>query len=163
MKSRELRSVTPSSRTTDHDMVIASFWLTRDEIEKLKRWVSKEMVAVHCSTFVVACAYVWTCQVRARGWPRNHVAWFGFPVNARGRLRPPVPEGYFGNCLGICLSNAEVGELVKEDGIRAAAEVLGRAIDGLGDGVLRDVDAWVEMGKVFKDKRPLSVSRSPGF
>ncbi|KAJ0962594.1 hypothetical protein J5N97_027716 [Dioscorea zingiberensis] len=169
MKSRELHSVTPSIHTTDHDlaktdMVIASFWLTRDQIEKLKRWISEEKkVGVHCSTFVVACAYVWTCQVRARGSPTNQVAWLGFPVNARGRLRPPVPEGYFGNCLGVCLSNVEVGELVKEDGLRVAAEVLGREVDGLGDGVLGDVDAWVEMGKVFKDERPLSVSGSPGF
>ncbi|KAJ0963598.1 hypothetical protein J5N97_028720 [Dioscorea zingiberensis] len=61
MKIRELRSVTPSSATTDHDaakadMVIASFWLTRDQIEKLKRWISEEKVAFHCSTFVVAFA-----------------------------------------------------------------------------------------------------------
>ncbi|KAJ0970049.1 hypothetical protein J5N97_022926 [Dioscorea zingiberensis] len=61
-------------------------------------------------------------------------------------------------------SNAEVGELVKEDGLRAAAEILGRVIDGLGDGVLRDVvDAWVEMGKIVKDERPLLVLGSPGF
>ncbi|KAJ0963596.1 hypothetical protein J5N97_028718 [Dioscorea zingiberensis] len=164
MKMRELRSVT----TTDHDlaktdMVIASFWLTRDQVEKLKRWISEEKVAFHCSTFVVACAYVWTCLVRARGSSINQVAWMGCPVNARGRLRPPVPEGYFGNCLGSCLANAEVGELVKEDGLRAAAEVLGRAIDGLGDGVLRDAHVWPEMGKIFMDRRPLTVAGSPGF
>ncbi|KAJ0970138.1 hypothetical protein J5N97_023015 [Dioscorea zingiberensis] len=76
-----------------------------------------------------ACAYVWTCQVWARGLPSNQVAWLGFLVNAK-----------------------RVGE------------ILGRVIDGLGDGVLRDVvDAWVEMGKIVKYERPLLVLGSPGF
>lgn len=172
MKFRELISnssiANSSNKSTNNeakqdDLVIGSFWLSKDEIEKLKQWVSEEKEAVHCSTFVVACAYVWTCQVRARGWETNRIAWFGFPVNLRGRLRPPVPEEYFGNCLGICVTSAEVGELVKEDGVSVAAEFIRRAIDELRDDALRYVSTWPEIGRTVGDKQPLSVAGSPGF
>ncbi|KAH7691944.1 Transferase protein [Dioscorea alata] len=172
MKFRELisnRSIANNSNKSinneakQDDVVIGSFWLSKDEIEKLKQWISKEKATVHCSTFVVACAYVWTCQVRARGWELNRTAWFGFPVNLRGRLLPPVPEEYFGNCLGICLVSAEVGEVVKEDGVRVAAAFIRRAIDELRDDSLRYVSTWPEIGRTVWDKQPLSVAGSPGF
>lgn len=170
MKIRELISNTLTTATsTDNeakqdDVVIGSFWLSKDEIEKLKQWISKEKhVAVHCSTFVVACAYVWSCQVRAREWEANRTAWFGFPVNLRGRLRPPVPEEYFGNCLGICAVSAEVGELVKEDGVRVAADYVGRAIDELRHDALRYASTWPEIARSVGDKQPLTVAGSPAF
>ncbi|KAH7691945.1 Transferase protein [Dioscorea alata] len=172
MKFRELISNSPIANNSNKsinneakqdDVVIGSFWLSKDEIEKLKQWISKENAAVtYCSTFVVACAYVWTCLVRARGWEISRTAWLSFAVNLRGRLQPPVPKEYFGNCLGVSVVTVEVGELVKDDGVSVAAGFIRRAIDELRDDALRYASR-PEIGRTLGDMQPLTVAGSPAF
>jgi hypothetical protein len=46
-------------------LVLASFQLTRDRIDKLKeRVVATSGGRVHCSAFTVACAFAWACLAR---------------------------------------------------------------------------------------------------
>ncbi|KAJ6845028.1 anthocyanin 5-aromatic acyltransferase [Iris pallida] len=119
------------------DLVRATFTLRPDHIEGLKALVvgRKEPSTFNCSTFVVTCAYMWTCIVKSRGYRADTKAYIGFLVDWRRRLRPPVPDEYFGNCVGFCLEEAKVGDLVQECGVVVAAETIGRAIQGLKEGV----------------------------
>ncbi|KAM0945068.1 putative anthocyanin 6''-O-malonyltransferase [Dioscorea sansibarensis] len=142
----------------DMDLVSATFTLRRDQLEKLKK-----MMGSKSSTFVVACAHAWTCLVRSRRWTEERTAYAGFAVDCRQRLEPPLPEGYFGNCVGAAFAEGNAGEIAGEGGVRVAGEVLRKAVEGLGGGVLRGAEKWPEKVIEMLPKRPLSVAGSPKF
>ncbi|KAH7691946.1 Transferase protein [Dioscorea alata] len=142
----------------DMDLVSATFTLRKDQLEKLKK-----MMGPKSSTFVVACAHAWTCLMRSRRQPEETTAYAGFAVDCRQRLEPPLPEGYFGNCVGAAFAEANTGEMTGEEGVRVAGKVLKKAVEELGGGVLRGADKWPEKVIEMLPKRPLSVAGSPKF
>ncbi|KAJ0966619.1 hypothetical protein J5N97_023536 [Dioscorea zingiberensis] len=159
-----------SNFESPNDVVFFStFTLKKDHIEKLKSMVMAkyekgDRVPFHCSTFVVGCGYVWACLVRSRGWPEERTAYMGFAVDARARLTPEIPAGYFGNCLSFCLAELKVGDIVDEDGVVKAIEALGKAIDGMReDGVLKGAEELPKLFVKLADERPLSIAGSPRF
>lgn len=84
------------------------------------------------STFALTCGYVWVCLVRARGDRGDETICFSFSADCRNRLEPPVPETYFGNCIASAFAEAKGRDLAGEEGLAAAAEAIGRAVEGLG-------------------------------
>ncbi|KAJ0966617.1 hypothetical protein J5N97_023534 [Dioscorea zingiberensis] len=153
----------------DVDKVFSTFSLRPEHVEKLKNRVKdkyKEFEAMpfHCSTFVIAFAYVWTCLMRSREWQRDRTSHMAFAADYRSRLLPPLPPEYFGNCVGGCFGAMKVAELLNDDGFEKAAEVVGRAIDELKDGyVLEGAEEWPELIKKLCLEDPLSVAGSPRF
>ncbi|KAJ6792437.1 putative coumaroyl-CoA:anthocyanidin 3-O-glucoside-6''-O-coumaroyltransferase 2 [Iris pallida] len=147
------------------NLVHATFTLAPDRIEGLKTLVRSKAKSFNCSTFVVSCAYLWTCIVKARGYQADKTAHFSFAVDWRKRLQPPTPDTYFGNCLGGCFAEAMVGDLVQEDGIIAAAEAIGRAIEVLKGGVSKCFSGFVSrvFALLVAECPPLSVAGSPKF
>lgn len=147
------------------DTVIASFTLRKDQIQRLKELVSIS----RCSTIVVTYAYIWSCLAKSQA---NHkgaaavsdrVANLLFAVDCKARLRPPLPETYFGNCLGPCFVVAKASELVGEEGVVAAARAIADAIKGFVEDPLRGVETWMERTQSFTKQHPLSVAGSPKF
>ncbi|KAJ6850952.1 putative coumaroyl-CoA:anthocyanidin 3-O-glucoside-6''-O-coumaroyltransferase 2 [Iris pallida] len=147
------------------NFVHATFTLGPDRIEGLKTLVRSKAKSFNCSTFVVACAYLWTCIVKARGYQADIKAHFTFAVDWRKRLQPPTPDTYFGNCLGGCFAEAMVGDLVQENGVIAAAEAIGRAIEGLKGGVSKCLSGFFPraLSLLVAECPPLSVAGSPKF
>ncbi|KAJ0966618.1 hypothetical protein J5N97_023535 [Dioscorea zingiberensis] len=149
------------------DVVWATFSLKKEVIKKLKdmimaRYDHGDRTLFHCSTFVAACAYMWTCLIRSRGWPRERTAHLVFAVDARTRLTPAISPAYFGNCLSFCFVEAKVGDVVDgDDGVCVAAEYVGKAIDELKHGVLRGAEGWWEKFNDLAPLRPLSFAGSP--
>ncbi|XP_040376923.1 coumaroyl-CoA:anthocyanidin 3-O-glucoside-6''-O-coumaroyltransferase 2-like [Oryza brachyantha] len=147
-------------------LVMASFTLTRDCIDKLKQRVTASGGGggVHCSAFTVACAYAWTCLVRvdasAAGRERAHLL---FSVECRRRLTPPVPQEYLGNCLRPCFVEVDMGGLLGADGVVTAAVGIGASIRGLDDGVLDGADGWFHKILSMMSHRPMSVGGSPRY
>ncbi|KAM0942007.1 putative transferase [Dioscorea sansibarensis] len=139
-----------SSATVNNDVIFSTFSLKAEHLDKLKKFVldknEEYHESFHCSTFVLACAYVWTCLVKSTRWPIGKIAHMCFAADARGRLRPALPPGYFGNCLGGCILQMKVAELVNYDGVRKAAEAIGSSIYKLNSGgVLREAEHWPEL------------------
>nr|UIP35223.1 hydroxycinnamoyltransferase 4 [Leucojum aestivum] len=64
------------------------------------------------STFDVVTAHVWRCVCIARGLAHNQEARLNFPINARGRLRPPLPDSYFGNVVCRLVVVATVDDII---------------------------------------------------
>ncbi|RWW14602.1 hypothetical protein GW17_00021614 [Ensete ventricosum] len=152
--------------------VIASFTLKGDHIRRLKELISAEAEAeategggasLRCSTIMATYAYVWVCLINARAYGSDRTAHFIFAADCRGRLRPPLPAAYFGNCIGACFVEAKAGELLRENGVVAAAKAIGKTIEAFGDDPLRGVERWPERIKSIVPQQPLSVAGSPRF
>ncbi|URE05678.1 anthocyanin 5-aromatic acyltransferase [Musa troglodytarum] len=152
------------------DMVIASFTLKRDHIRRLKELISAKDGAMEgggasfrCSTIMATYAYVWVCLIKARAYGSDRTAHFMFAADCRGRLRPPLPAAYFGNCIGLCFVEAKAGELLRENGVVSAAKAIGKAIEGFGDDPLRGAETWPETVRSIVPQQLLSVAGSPRF
>lgn len=145
-------------------LVLASFHLTRDCIDKLKQRVVAAKGVAHCSAFTVACAFAWACLAlvdgTCSGRDRAHLL---FSVECRRRLSPPVPQEYLGNCLRPCFVDVDTGDLLGADGVVTAAEAIGVAIRGLDDGMLDGADGWFKKIMSVVPQRPMSVGGSPRY
>ncbi|PIA55018.1 hypothetical protein AQUCO_00800032v1 [Aquilegia coerulea] len=125
------------------DNVQATFVIGQSDVKKLKEWISTRLrneegilPQLHLSTFVLACAYVWVCLIKAEWVSNDDVVkvsedqkeQFAFAVDGRSQLNPPVPITYFGNCLGYCLVKSNRKALLQDDGIAIAAELIAKGI-----------------------------------
>ncbi|XP_072987262.1 anthocyanidin 3-O-glucoside 6''-O-acyltransferase-like [Typha latifolia] len=157
-----------SNYAASSDIVLSSFTLTQDHIRSLKKLVmakaEEKKASFHCSTIVVAFAYSWIGFCQARGVKNKKVVHFIFPVDFRKRIKPSLPEVYFGNCVGPSFVELDVAKTFEEeeDGIFIAAEAVGRAIEGLSDG-LQGAERWLEKAKSIASNLPMSAAGSPKF
>lgn len=144
-----------------------TFVLVEKDIHKLKNIVrTKRPTIKHLSAFTITCAYVWTCLEKY--YPPEESESFMLPVDCRGRVNPPIPENYFGNCLTFCLIHANPQELVGvgEDEFSNLVEKFGEILqDKLGnkDEVLADAETWITTVSKIDPKRTRSVAGSPKF
>ncbi|KAF6145371.1 hypothetical protein GIB67_038962 [Kingdonia uniflora] len=114
------------------------------------------------STFVVTCAYVWVCLIKALGesHAREH---FRFAVDCRALFEPALPITYFGNCVLSCFNSATKSDLVGEDGIAGAAEVIRNGIQGMkdDDGLLKRAANYFASIQSAGSERICTVAGSP--
>ncbi|PKU74963.1 phenolic glucoside malonyltransferase 1 [Dendrobium catenatum] len=152
---------------SDPSLVSATFTLCKDHITQLKERVQAKgeeegKPLFHISTFVVTCAYVWRCLVKARAYDGDSQQYFVCVVDWRSRMRPPLPRNYFGNCLGGLMVELSTKELVGKNGNELAAMEIGKSIDGLRG---RDVGEVLTtaFGRLLENERrkSLSVAGSP--
>ncbi|KAJ9159595.1 hypothetical protein P3X46_025095 [Hevea brasiliensis] len=123
------------------DKVRSTFQLTREEINKLKNNVLSQLEnPIHVSTFVVTCAYVLVCMVKARGGDGNRMVWFLFTADSRRRLDPPLPANYFGNCIASPDVVTEARYFMAENGFFNIAKRISGAIEGLKKGLFQGED-----------------------
>ncbi|KAG1354911.1 phenolic glucoside malonyltransferase 1 [Cocos nucifera] len=160
-----LQNDAPSGEIPLTDMVHVTFSLKQDHIQRLKRLVlakaTERETSFHCSTIVVVFAYVWVCLVR--GVASDRKAYLLFPVDCRQRLQPPLPAEYFGNCVGPSLVEAAVEDIIGEEGFVAAAEAIGKAIEGTKDGFVDDAERWLRGLLPVMPELCMTVAGSPKF
>ncbi|KAL3624767.1 hypothetical protein CASFOL_031435 [Castilleja foliolosa] len=141
-----------------------TFILTLDDIQKLKNAVAGK----HVTTFAVTCGLVWSCLVKAETTEvsDDEPEFFGFAADCRGRLTPPLPAAYFGNCLAFVKAESKHGLLKGKDGFLFAAECVSEAIQRTvynEKGILDGAESWpLEFGKLI-GKRLFGVAGSPRF
>ncbi|KAK1388939.1 Anthocyanin 5-aromatic acyltransferase [Heracleum sosnowskyi] len=153
------------------DLVQATFKMNRVQIQGLKNLVTAQYPYV--STFVVACAYVWTCMAKARMVlglkmnDENEVENFIFMMDTRERLDPPIPLNYFGNAALNCRCSLKSIQLVGEkEGFLNAVEEIRRALDekiNNEEGVLKGFETIFDVIKASKGRRKFGVAGSPKF
>ncbi|KAI3465682.1 hypothetical protein Pfo_022345 [Paulownia fortunei] len=148
--------------------VRATFVLTKDEVQKLKHFVLERRPEMHITAFTVTCALVWVCLVKAEAEAvaDDEPEFFGFAADCRGRLNPPLPVAYFGNCLAFVKAESTHGLLKGNDGFLVAAQCVGEAIQKTvynEKGILDGAENWpLEFGKLI-GKRLFGVAGSPRF
>ncbi|KAD3066659.1 hypothetical protein R6Q59_019124 [Mikania micrantha] len=120
------------------DKVRATFVLTRTMINGLKKLVATELPTLaYVSSFTVTCAYIWSCAAQLHD---DEAAAFGFTVDCRSRLDPPIPGAYFGNCVMLCGSVARTSILKEKEGFLTAARLIGENLRKM----LTDKDEFVK-------------------
>ncbi|KAL4572487.1 hypothetical protein LXL04_019266 [Taraxacum kok-saghyz] len=140
--------VGPSSK------VRATFFLTKERINLLKLLVSRKLPKLgYISSFSVACGYVWSCIAKSRvGFHErkgeDELERFVCLANFRNRMDPPLPETYFGNCVGPCVAVAQSMLLSGNEGFLVAVGSIGEAISKTvkkKHGILEDAELWFEL------------------
>ncbi|KAL3508517.1 hypothetical protein ACH5RR_027918 [Cinchona calisaya] len=110
------------------NLVRASFVICEADVVKLKQSVrSKSGVAV-------TCAYIWICRLKAMNDVGEKVdesenVHFILSVDCRTHLDPPIASTYMGNCVAPCIATSRIGDLLRPEGLKIAAELIGDACD----------------------------------
>lgn len=90
------------------EMSLKSFYFGSKEIEALKRQVEGVRF---CTSFDVISACLWQSRIKATNIPADEEVALMFPLNARGRFRPRLPVGYYGNLIASAYAKTRAGEL----------------------------------------------------
>lgn len=124
------------------------------------------------TTHVAVLSLYWTSLVRAKftstggGGAGDGDVYFMIPGDLRRRLRLPVGDGYFGNCVKPCYASAAVGDLRGGDGLVHAAAAFQSAIRGrleCDDPLADDVERWSELERKVPKERIAQASASHRF
>ncbi|KAF9588954.1 hypothetical protein IFM89_017633 [Coptis chinensis] len=159
------------------DKAQGTFVISCSEIEKLRQWVStriqkdnQTIPAFHLSTFILISAYVWICSIKARRTTEDVLSlrkdpneYFCFPIDCRARLDPPLPVTYFGNAVGTLVVNSDMNELIEENGMAIAAELIGKAIMNIDTEIWSTMAEGVSYCHSFPGEQLTYVSSSPKF
>ncbi|XVF07973.1 hypothetical protein REPUB_Repub06bG0185200 [Reevesia pubescens] len=127
------------------NLVRATFEITREDLKKLRERVlfklSDSGKELHLSTFVLTLAYVTTCLVKAGGGNGDRIVGFGFTIDCRPRLNPPVPENYFGNCNTVTFQMVKARDFLDENGFFYAVQKVSGMVKELSEkGVLEGIE-----------------------
>ncbi|GER43149.1 HXXXD-type acyl-transferase family protein [Striga asiatica] len=174
-KSMREIALKPRSFPLPTNRVRATFTLDRANIERLKDLVSAEKPSLgRVSSFVVTVSYVRACLAKSSDeigeeTDDDVVDYLIFAVDLRARMDPPVPDNYFGNCLGFGLAKIEHRQLVGGKGFMILAEAVAKDIKNRLNNkheVLRGAENWISNIRELKGSkstRVVGVSGSPKF
>ncbi|XP_017435729.1 uncharacterized acetyltransferase At3g50280-like [Vigna angularis] len=144
------------------------FHFSAESISKLKAKANSESNTTVISSLQSLSALVWRSITRARSPPSDQKTTFRLAADCRSRIKPPLAEEYFGNCLHVTSAEATTKELL-ENGIGWAAWKLHVAVTDLNDRVVLEfLEGWldspfiIQMGRYFDPYSSLMVS-SPRF
>lgn len=91
-------------------------------------------------------------------------AYFLLSADCRRRLRPPVDEAYFGNCIMGCCARATVGDLCGGgDGLAHAASAIQKAIREDLEDPLGDVEGTLDRRRAIPMERATVMGSSNRF
>ncbi|KAF7813167.1 phenolic glucoside malonyltransferase 1-like [Senna tora] len=143
-------------RGNQSKLIRGTFELSPSSISKLKKSAESKVTkkGVRVSSFVVACAHVLECLVKAEETEENRV-FFIFSADLRSRLDPPIPPTYFGNCIGGAMFVCETKRLMEEDGFVCGVEGISEGLKRMEeeeDAVSKTGRLFFEMQKMVKDK-----------
>lgn len=82
-----------------HAIAHRSFILGPKELSNIRKWIPSHLRP--CSTFEAVSACLWRCYSIASQPNPNDEMRMQILVNARSKLYPPLPEGYYGNVVAM--------------------------------------------------------------
>ncbi|WJX35201.1 hypothetical protein P8452_23225 [Trifolium repens] len=146
------------------------FHFSAESIAKLKAKANKEIESNtnKISSFQSLSALVWRSITRARQLEHNKRTTCKLAVNNRTRLKPSLPNEYFGNSISATSTDTTVGELLEND-LGWAAWKIHMAITNHDDKVVRNwVEEWLHSPFVYRmdlffDPYTVMMGSSPRF
>ncbi|KAG4143589.1 hypothetical protein ERO13_D06G200250v2 [Gossypium hirsutum] len=94
----------PPLKAAESDLkpsTVSTFKLTVDQLNALKAKAAANSSGTKYSSYNILAAHIWRCVSKAR-------------VDARSKLNPPLPPGYFGNAIFINALVTQAGDLNTE-------------------------------------------------
>ncbi|KDP27255.1 hypothetical protein JCGZ_19954 [Jatropha curcas] len=147
--------------------VRSTFKLSNEDLNKMKKKILSQLEDPidHLSDFVITCAYVIVCMVKARGGDENRTVWFLYSVDCRKRLNPPLPRNYFGNCIAVHEVIAVARDFMEENGLWITAKRISESIKAIEtNGVLEGAEEKLSVFKSMNDGvQMISVAGSTRF
>ncbi|XP_014517797.1 benzyl alcohol O-benzoyltransferase [Vigna radiata var. radiata] len=95
--------------SNQHDMVLRSFFFGPSQIATIRGLVPPHLQ--HCTTFDLITACFWRCRTKALQIEADEDVRMMVIVNARARLNPPLPVGYYGNAIAYPATVTTAGKL----------------------------------------------------
>ncbi|XP_045824679.1 uncharacterized acetyltransferase At3g50280-like [Trifolium pratense] len=144
------------------------FHFSAESIAKLKAKANKESNTNKISSFQSLSALVWRSITRARHLEHDKRTTIKLAVNNRTRMKPSLPNEYFGNSISATSTETTVGELLEND-LGWAAWKIHMAIINHDDKVVRNwVEEWLHSPFVYKtdlffDPYTVMMGSSPRF
>ncbi|GFY94848.1 hypothetical protein Acr_10g0002330 [Actinidia rufa] len=92
---------------------VAMLHLSKTQLHKLRDManVSKPNNKPNYSRFEAVAGHLWRCMCNARDHKSDQITKLYLQVEFRNRMRPPLPEGYFGNAFLRITVTSRAGEL----------------------------------------------------
>nr|QJB23737.1 flavonoid acyltransferase [Centaurea cyanus] len=160
----------PHQLVSETDKVRATFILTRAQINLLKKWLLVQLQDLeYVSSFTLGCAFIWSCIAKSRflfegkkGDENEEVERFVCVIDWRSRMDPPLPQTYFGNCVGPCFTTINSAILAGNKGFVTAVELVGKTIRETvknKQGMLKDAETWLD--KLFMKVPTVGVAGTP--
>jgi hypothetical protein len=146
------------------------FHFSAESIAKLKAKANKEIESItnKISSFQSLSALVWRSITRARQLEHDQRTTCKLAVNNRTRMKPSLPNEYFGNSISATSTDTTVGELLEND-LGWAAWKIHTAITNHDDKVVRKwVEEWLHSPFVYRmdlffDPYTVMMGSSPRF
>ncbi|TKY50090.1 Coumaroyl-CoA:anthocyanidin 3-O-glucoside-6''-O-coumaroyltransferase 1 [Spatholobus suberectus] len=167
----------PLDVVDSNDKVRHVFVLSRDHVEKLKKWVSVQckgyglldLESLHISTFVVTCSLMWVCKVQSEEAnastinPNNgEIYKLVFLGDCRNRLEFSIPSTYFGNCVVVRIVSLERSKLMGDNGIVEAVIDIGRKVRDFQFDAMKEVESFMSIAREAPQrKHEVTIAGSP--
>ncbi|XP_010244683.1 PREDICTED: shikimate O-hydroxycinnamoyltransferase-like [Nelumbo nucifera] len=135
---------TPTSQSGPTHVAVAKLKITVDQINALKAKAEEDSNTLNYSSYEVLVGHVWRCVCKARGLCDDQDTKLYMAVDLRSRLRPPLPQGYFGNGTLVTSPIGVAGDLRS----KPLAYAVGRIHDQLmrmNDEYLRSAIDYLEL------------------
>ncbi|XP_076901188.1 benzyl alcohol O-benzoyltransferase-like [Bidens hawaiensis] len=91
------------------EMSATTLFFGPSEMSSLRRFVPENLKA--CTNFEVLTASLWRCRTIAQQVDPEQDVHLMFFVNSRGKFNPPIPVGYYGNCIVLPCVASRAGDL----------------------------------------------------
>ncbi|CAI9091749.1 OLC1v1026855C1 [Oldenlandia corymbosa var. corymbosa] len=127
------------NRFREERLVPTSITFDRKCLNELKRSaVSTSSSSTTCTSFEVLSAHIWRSWAKALNLPSKQIVKLLFSINIRNRVKPNLPNGYYGNAFVLGCAETSVKELT-ENGLGHATEMVKRAKERVDEGYVREV------------------------
>ncbi|KAK4269520.1 hypothetical protein QN277_022667 [Acacia crassicarpa] len=123
---------------------VSIFKMTRDHLNLLKSKCKENGNTINYSTYEMLAGHVWKSVSKARDIPHDQETKLHIATDGRSRLKPALPEGYFGNVIFRAKPVALAGELVSNPTWYAASKIHD-ALVRMDDEYLRSALDYLEL------------------
>ncbi|KAJ8450949.1 hypothetical protein Cgig2_032574 [Carnegiea gigantea] len=120
----------------DDNMVHRSFFFGLREMSALRHLIPPDLKS--STAFEVLTACLWRCRTIALQPHPNETVQFHCVVNARSRLNPPAPKGYYGNAIAFSTVLSTAGDLCQKP-VGYAVELVKKAKANVTDEYMRSL------------------------
>lgn len=128
-------------------LVATSITFSPSQILSLK---SQIVPSLKCTTFEALASHTWRAWVRSLNLSHLLNVKLLFSVNIRNRLKPELPQGYYGNGFVLGCAEATVKDLVTSN-LHHGVKLVQQAKSCLNDGCIRSMIDLLEDKKVKTD------------
>ncbi|KAI3986478.1 hypothetical protein MKX01_037760 [Papaver californicum] len=140
------------SRFTRETLTPTSVIFDQKSLNGLKKLASSTspQKELKFTSFEVLSAHVWRCWAMSLELPSTQTLLLLFSVNVRNRIKPNLPEGFYGNGFVLGCAQISVGELT-DKGIGWASWLVRKSKERVGDEYVKSVIEMVSESSACPD------------